>query len=134
MTWDERWEAPAREGRLADAIEAYVKQYDWVTFPELQRRLEPFAEVEGTMALELVPNVVLWVGMSEPFADAIQQLQREKRIWPWPTSALTYMIDGGMLKIPIAKRLPKGGYKHERWLPVCFRILDPGTKPGRRTA
>lgn len=120
--WDDAWETPARDGRLADAIEAYVRQYDHVTFVELLRRLEPFAEVRGTMALEIAPNVLLWVGMSEAFIDAIHQLQREKRIWPHPTVWLTYLFDGGGLRAPIAKRIPKAGYKKEHWLPVCFRV------------
>lgn len=132
MTRDDAWEQAAREGRLADAIEAYVKHYDWVTFPELLRRLEPFTEVRGSFALEIAPNVILWLGMSEQIIDAVQQLQREKRIWPWPSSVFVHLIDGGLLKLPIAKRLPKGGYKKERWLPVTLRVHDP--KPGRRTA
>ena len=131
---DEEWEQATREGRFADAIEAYVRIYDWVTFPELMRRLGSILEYEklpgvtGTIALEILPNVILWVGMSQAFSDAVLQLQREKRIWPWPTGFLTYLIDGGTLQLPIAKRLPKNGYKQEHWLPVCFRIQDQGDK------
>ena len=125
-SWDEKWQQPAREGRLADAIEAYVRAYDWVTFVELLRRLEPFAEVRGSMALEIAPNVILWVGMSEAFVNAIEDLRQAKRLFAEPTVRLTYLIDGGGLKAPIAKRIPKGGYKKEHWLPVCLRVKqDP---------
>ena len=124
MTWDEAWETPAREGRLADAIEAYVRQYDWVTFVELGRRLEPFFELKGTWALEIAPNVILWLGMSQPFVDAVEHLRHEHRVWVWPSSFLTYMFDGGCLKLPIAKRIPKAGYKKERWLPVTLRVVE----------
>lgn len=128
---DDHWESLAREGRLADAIEAYVKQYDWVTFAELLHRMDGFADVRGTIALEIAPNVVLYAGLSDAFADAVRQLQSEKRIWPYPTSMLTYFIDGGGLTIPLAKRIPKGGYKQQRWLPVCFRVIEP-KEGGRR--
>lgn len=131
--FSESWEEPAREGRLADAIEEFIRRYDWVTFPELQRRLEPFAEVRGNVALELAPNLILWAGMSEAFADTVQQLRSEKRIWSWPTVWLTYFLDGGALKMPIAKRIPKGGYKTERWLPVCLRVVEPSAAKGRRS-
>lgn len=128
----EQWETAAKDGRFADAIEDYVRQYDYVTFAELGRRMEPYFEVEGTIALELAPNVILWLGMSEAFADAIKQLQREKRIWAWPSSLMVYMIDGGMLRLPIAKRLAEKGYKREHWLPVTFRIQEPRGRKGKR--
>lgn len=131
MTWDDAWETAAREGRLADAIEAYVKAYDWVTFPELERRLGPFVEVAGPLSLEIAPNVILWAHMSEAFVDAVIELQDARRVWAWPASTLTYMIDGGMLKLPVAKRLPKAGYKKKRWLPVCLRIAAPPKGRGR---
>ena len=131
---DEVWEQATREGRLSDAIEAYVRTYDWVTFPELMRRLggildaEKLPSITGKIDLEICPNIILWVGMSQSFADAVLQLQQEKRICPWPTDSLTYLFDGGALKIPVAKRVPKNGYKKEHWLPVCFRIQDQGDK------
>jgi hypothetical protein len=130
--FEERWEVAAKDGRLADAIEDYIRQYDYVTFTELSRRLEPYFDLTGTMALEIAPNVILWLGMSEAFCDAINQLQCEKRIWPYPSSSLTYMIDGGMLKLPVAKRLSKAGYKKEHWLPVTFRVHEPMVKGSRR--
>lgn len=130
---DAAWQGAAREGRLADAIEAYIRQYDHVTFVELLSRLEPFADVRGDFGLELRDNVVLWAGMSESFTDAIEQLRAEKRVWPTPTVWLTYMIDGGSLSLPIAKRIPKGGYKKPHWLPVCLRVIEPnGLHGGRR--
>ncbi len=119
------WEAPAKEGRIADAIEQYVRTYDYVTFVELGRRLKPYIEVRGDVALEIAPNVILWAGMSQAFADAITELQQGKRIWPHPSSLLTYFHDGGALRMPIAKRIPKGGYKKEHWLPVTFRVTPP---------
>lgn len=122
--WDAAWETPAREGRLADAIEAYVRQYDWVTFVELGRRLDPYFDLKGSWALEVAPNVILWLGMSQQFVDAVEELRHAKRVWAWPSSFLTYMIDGGGLKLPLAKRIPKTGYKKERWLPVTLRVHE----------
>jgi hypothetical protein len=121
----EQWEAPAQAGLLADAIEAYVRQYDHVTFTELQRRLEPYFDVRGTFALELRSDIFLWAEMSEAFVDAIEELRLARRIWLCPTSVLTYLFDGGGLALPIAKRLPKGGYASARWLPVTLRVVAP---------
>lgn len=46
---NERWVAEAKAGNLAGAIEAYVRAFDWVTFAELVKRLEPYAEVRGDL-------------------------------------------------------------------------------------
>ncbi len=109
---------------LAQAIEKYVKQYDYVTFPELQKRLGDRFEMKGNVEVYLQDNLVLWAGMSEEFAAAIIELQETKRIYPEPTVYLTYLIDGGALSLPIPKRFPKGGFKKLYWIPVCFRHID----------
>lgn len=120
--WTEEWETLAKAGDLAGAIVEYVRHYDYVSFPELLRRLEPFADVRGTWALEIAPNVVLWLGMSDAFVDAFNEAKRRGPLVPVPASTLTYLIDGGLLNLPVAKRIPKGGYKKEHWLPITLRV------------
>lgn len=117
LTWDTVPE-------LADRIEQYVRAYDWVTFAELENKIDG---LRGDLLLSIdPPNVVLWAGMSEAFIDALEILRRDRRVFPWPTVYLTYLIDGGLLKLPIAKRPPTGGkrYAKERWLPVCLRVHE----------
>jgi hypothetical protein len=127
------WERLAAAGRVADAIAAYVQHYDWVTFAELCRRFESYTATAGNTALELRPNVVVWVGMSETFAAAITTLIGERRVFMHPCATLSYMIDGGMLTMPLAKDPPPAGYTRPRWLPVALRVvpLRQGTRKGR---
>lgn len=122
MPRDAAWVRPARAGDLAGAIVEYVRTYDYVSFPELQRRLEPYADVRGTWALELMPNLVLWVGMSEAFVDAFNEAKRRGPLVPVLVDPLAYLWDGAFLNLPVAKRPPKVGYKTEHWLPITLRI------------
>jgi hypothetical protein len=62
----------------------------------------------------------MWAGVNDQFVDALDIFRDSGRIEPRAASVLTYFIDGGMLKIPIAKRPPKGGYKKDHWLPLVF--------------
>jgi hypothetical protein len=121
------WRAPAARGDLADAIEAYVKGYDWVTFPELMRKLEPHVAggVRGPWALcsPQDPNVILWTGMSQAFQDAVRALLAAHRLFLHPAHLLTYLTDGGLLRMPLAKRVPKGGYQEPHWVPTCLRTV-----------
>jgi hypothetical protein len=117
------WEQLAAAGRLADAIAAYVAHYDWTTFAELCRRLQPYFETNGEMAMELRPNVVLWCGVSQAFADAVVGLVRDHRVYLHPCTTLSYMVDGGILPMPLAKFPPASGYRRPHWLPVALRTV-----------
>lgn len=136
--WDREWLRCVRAGDLAGAVEAYVRAYDWVTFPEVMRTLEPFVPggIRGPMAITLAddPNIILWRGMSEPFVEAVRGLLG-RRVWCHPGRPLTHLIDGGLLRMPLAKRSPKGGYTAPHWLPVCLRAVPlppaPPRPPGR---
>ena len=130
------WRAPAERGDLAGAIEAYVKAYDWVTFPELMRKLEPHVPggVRGEWAIctPADPNLILWTGMSEPFKDALRGLLAERRLFFHPAELLTYLVDGGLMRMPLASRPPKDGYKAPHWLPTCLRTVPMREKRRRR--
>lgn len=130
------WRPLAARGDLAGAIVAYVAAYDWVTFPELMRKLEPHVPggVRGQWAIcsPQDENVILWTGMSEVFQHAIRDLLAARRLFFHPAQLLTYLIDGGLLRLPVAKRLPKGGYKAPHWVPVCLRTVPPREQRRRR--
>jgi hypothetical protein len=118
------WNLLAREGKLADAVAAYVEHYDWVTFVEIERLLEPFIPTRGTLALEIAPNTIMWADMSEEFCAVMHEIQERKLIWPHGVSLLSYLADGGVLTLPLAKRPSKKGYVKERWLPIAFRVVQ----------
>jgi len=108
-----RWQALAQSGDLAAAIEAYVRAFDYVTFAELVRYLETSADVRSDLAIisPQDPNIILWMGLSQAFVDALAELLKQGRVRYAPASLLTYMIDGAFPALPIAKRPPKRGYK-----------------------
>lgn len=126
----ENWQAEAKEGNLAGAIEKYVRSFDWVTFAELVRLLEPYAEVRGDLAIisPQDPNIIIWAGLSETFIDVLATLLRGHRICYAPASVLAYAIDGAISTLPVVKRPPKRGYKDLHWLPVCLRPGDDGVE------
>jgi hypothetical protein len=126
------WEDFARAGRLADAIAAYVARMDWTTFVELEQRLAPYFEIEGNASIESAPNTFIWTGMSEPFAEAMLQLIDEGRLHLHPATSLTYVLDGGALRLPVAKRPPPGGYARPRWLPVLLRVVPIDNATGNQ--
>ena len=107
-----------------------VLSRDNATFAELAR-LEGFA---GDQELFLnaatgTSNIVLWSGISPEAADALEILFKAGECHFRPTSMLTYLFDGMMLKYPLAKR-PRH-YKTPHWCPC---VLKPGRPTGRNQA
>lgn len=92
------------------------------TFVELGKLL--FPDENGTHCVSIAerPNTILWSDMSEQLASAFQGLLEDKKITYTPTPPLTYMIDGGMLKMPIARA--RRNYKELHWLPVVLNRTD----------
>jgi hypothetical protein len=128
---DESLQKLIAAGDLGGAVVEYVRQYDWVTFHELARLLEPHMPVSGNQALSLPDddNILLWVEMSEEFASLVLDLLKNRRIFAHPAQTLTYLIDGGVLKLPPAYRRVKGGYKKPHWFPICFRTVSLEDEP-----
>lgn len=103
---------------LADKFYQYIKRSGDASFAELSRIAGE--EGRGDLAWEIVPNVMLWSGMSQLMIDALRFLR--ERVEPVPAHCLVYFCDGAVPQLPIAKRLPKAGYKTQHWLPVVFRV------------
>lgn len=118
-----RFENLAAAGDLEAAVIELIRVYDNVSFVELNRYLEPFAEVGGEHGIRIAPNLTVWEGMSAELADLVRRLWSEARIHFHPCSSFSYMLDGGGLTLPVAKRPPKSGYRNLRWLPVVMRIV-----------
>jgi len=107
---------------LTDDIEAFVKQRDYVTFVEIQN-LRGRGALRGDCGLEIPgrEDLVLWGGMSDELGEALDELIRAGRIHLVPASRLTYLVDGGSMRLPLAKRPMGKPYKKPHWLPCCLR-------------
>ena len=116
------WEREAARGNLAEALVAYVREHDGVTFAELQHRFDPYMNVWGEM--DLGPRddetIVYWLGMSPEFVALICGLVNERRLFGDPATPWHYYLAGFSPRLPLAKRPPKGGYASPHWLPVCL--------------
>jgi hypothetical protein len=108
---------------MAEQIFALVDRQNHVTFAELSR-LEGFS---GDREVEMRPNCLLWTGVSEEAAQALLGLIKEQRVHFHPTTSLTYLIDGTMLRLPLARSVRE--YKKPHWLPV---VINRGASPYRR--
>ncbi len=103
-----------------DILATITRLKTGVTFIELMR-LEGAA---GDCRMSLKPNLVLWDGMSLEFSEAISSLILSGEIEANSTSPFFYVIDGGMLNIPVAKSIRE--YKDPHWLPTVFSIKNSG--------
>ena len=99
----------------------YIEHYDWVSIAELTHRYDDQAKGDYQWVTESDDNIIFYAGLSEKLVSALRELLREKKAHLHPASVLAYMMDGGILKLPLARKPPRGGYKKLHWLPVCFR-------------
>jgi hypothetical protein len=104
----------------------YIRRYEHVSFIELQRFAEDTLGIpsSGDYALEAAPNLILWAGVSNDFVDLVNAIKATKSVDLNPTSLLVYMVDGGLLNMPIAKRPPRNGYKEPHWAPVVLHLKE----------
>ncbi len=113
---------------MAKKIEDHVKEYKHVSFVEIMRLFGQ--EAKGDYCMEILPNCILWSGMSMELVDAINDCLIRGTIVPKGTSLMVYFVDGMFPKWPLAKRLPKNGFKTPHWVPVVFN--PPGEKLNAR--
>lgn len=111
---------PTMEAAILD----YLDRYRMVSFVELCRFLEGLGfEVHGEHSICAATNLVLWNGVSLTFAETIKELSSSGKIEQAPipgAGMFVYGIDGGLPGLPMAKRVPRGGYRKPHWLPVCL--------------
>lgn len=124
----EPWEAKAFAGDHAGAILSYVAAHDHVTFAELVGALDGPMPARGECELSLDTaehgRLVLWAGVSEPFGAAVEELRWSGELLAVPTSAMTYMMEGATLDLPVARVPPRGGYREPHWVPVVLRTRE----------
>ena len=111
---------------LAAIVVARVREVDYVSLVEMLQMLKPHMEVSGdtTICLATDSNVILWAGVSDGFAQVFDYMSDRGLVRLQGASLLTYLVDGGVSNLPLAKRLPKDGYKKPHWLPVVLRPGD----------
>jgi hypothetical protein len=101
------------------------------TFKEMQDRCGDEANGDFQFSLPGRPNTILWGGVSEMFIDAFFSLRG--RIEPYPSCVLIYMMDGAVLRMPVAKRPSKTkDYKTPHWAPAVFgirQVKEPSVQP-----
>lgn len=124
---------PLTQDELANRVVEFVRVRDWVTFIELEHEFASVTDVIGHTAITAreFPNIILWPRLSHSWATLLSQLIDEKRLFYHPSSLLIYMIDGGVPRMPLAKRLRH--YSKPHWFAVSLRTVPMGTKKKGRT-
>tara|TARA_R110000824_G_C15021684_1_gene658450 strand:+ start:41 stop:430 length:390 start_codon:yes stop_codon:yes gene_type:complete len=98
----------------------YIKRSKGATFAELENRFGWLGG--GDYAIELTDqNLLLWTGLSQAGIEFYSDRRVKDQIEAGSCHWLLYADDGKVLKMPIAKRVPRGGYKKQRWAPVAFQ-------------
>lgn len=114
---------------VGEAVD-YILDRDWVSFVELRDFLaRAGVPVAGDHEMHIADtNIVLWAGMSPEYVEVVESLRSSGRVILDAGSPLAYLVDGGALRLPIAKRPPKAGYREPHWAPVFFRPRKEATK------
>jgi hypothetical protein len=105
---------------MADEILVYIRENGDASFANIMNLFGE--EARGEWAKEVLPNVVLWAGMSRSLVDAIniiQPLTELKSCHPW-----AYLADGHLLRMPLAKRPTRKGYAKPHWLRVLLVVKE----------
>lgn len=101
-------------------IKKLVKEKDGgISFVEIEMEFGNDAKGEYGYNLD-GKNIVLWDSLSKELLEAIKFCTTKDIIEMKPCMPVIYSIDGKVLDLPLAKRIPKNGYKKTRWLPVVF--------------
>ena len=98
----------------------YIKRSKSATFPELENRFDWLGGGDRVLEIPRL-NVLLWVGVSDEGAEFYDDRRVKDQIEVASCNWLLYAHDGKAINMPIAKRIPPGGYKKQRWAPVEFR-------------
>ena len=110
---------------LKDRLLNYIQRTDYVSFAELRNHFAEARE-DGDCGLTLPgrPNSVMWRGMSDAYCDALASLLKAGEIHPQTSCLMVYMVDGGMLTLPLGKRIGKTDFKKPHWIPVTLRCTE----------
>lgn len=65
-------------------------------------------------------NITIWQGWAPEYTACVIGLLKKEQLVVKPTSPLIYIIDGAVIRQPVAKSMRH--YKHPHWLPVVLDI------------
>jgi len=105
---------------MASRIIEFVDGYQPASMVELVKHLG--ADARGNLIFHMPerPNTVIWTDVSKTFVDAFMLARKE--IFIDITNPMIYLMDGGTLPLPIAKKFNGPDYKKEHWVPVILSI------------
>jgi hypothetical protein len=106
---------------LESTLLDYIRKYPGASYPNLQSAAEQAGfDTRGDIVLAHgdFPTLIFWGGMSAAFAGAILSLLQSGLVKERPTCLLVYLVDGGLLKHPVATTIK--AYKEPHWLPTVF--------------
>ncbi len=107
---------------IKKAIAAKVMTDDHVSFIEVQRIFDEYDfDYRGNRIIchPNYTNLVLWGGWNDAALKLMTEVLQEYPINMTTANIMIYLIDGGGLEIPIAKKARS--YQKERWYPVVLR-------------
>ncbi len=103
---------------ILDKVYEFIKIQNCVTCVLLANR---FGKGDGSIERE-DQNFIIFFGMSEHVTNAVSELLLDKtrQVLACPSTPLVYFVDGGVLRLPLVRRPPAGGYKEMHWLPTAL--------------
>ena len=104
---------------MAEAVLDLVRKRPGLSWVEVCSFIEG---ANGNRSVQCAPNLYLWDGVSNELIAAMNELLKADAIEVRPWSLLVYLADGDLLTLPLATRLPKGGYAKPHWLPTEFGL------------
>lgn len=100
---------------LKEKILNLVNSHNHISFAEISNI--PGASGEYAIGMDDY-NIVYWNNVSKETIDACADLLNEGLVKLVPTGKLTYLVDGCILSLPLAKSCRK--YKSLRWMPMVL--------------
>ena len=110
------------DAALEDALLAFVREHDYVTFAALHKHFAGDAREPTEIALP--GNRVIWAGLPKPLIDAVLALLDQRRLAAIPGNLAAYRRDGRVLKLPVEKRPPREPHAEPHWFPVLLRPME----------
>ncbi len=110
---------------IKKAIAAKVMTDDHVSFIEVQRIFNDHNFDYKGKRMICHPehsNLVFWSGWNDTAINIMTEILQEHPIGMSTADIMIYLIDGGGLQLPIAKKARS--YKKNRWYPVVLRPVQ----------
>lgn len=120
-------------GRYAQTVIDLIREKNGgVSFVEINRALEADGmEVRGDYAIDLGLNVMAWGNVTQMYVEVIKRVVESNEVHMQPTQTLVYIVDGEVMRLPIAQNPPAAGYRKPHWLPVAWSV---GPHPSKAKA